>query len=134
MDDAYKQQIEDLLADKYDYIFITDYLSDTELVALRKVTDVLIEVQTDDALNATMLETMYAGGEVITGSWLPYKDIYDRGVKMRQVDAVDDVGSEMRAYLTDPMSTEERQNNRAVIEKLYRWENIIGEWAALYEE
>ena len=131
-DNGYKSEIEKLLIDHYDYVFLTKRLSDEEIVALRMVTDVLIEVQKTDALNATMLETMYANGDVITGSWLQYQDIYDRGVKMYQVDSVGEVGAALNGLLENPSSRDDKQNNKRIIRELYLWRNFVEEWVKLY--
>lgn len=57
---------------------------------------------------------MYAGG-VITGSWLPYKDIHYKGVKMRQVDSADNVGYELAAYLVTPFNESVLKTNKDLI-------------------
>ena len=131
-DDNYKKQIENTIEGRYDFVFITEHMSDDELVALRRITDVLISVLTTDALNATMLETMYSGGEVITGSWLKYDFLYDNGIVMRRVGNTEEVGSELVRSIKTPLSQEVRDNNRRVIDNLYRWKSIISEWVALY--
>ena len=131
-DDDYKTRIENCLKGNYDHLFLDKHLSDQELVALRKITDVQIIVQTTDALNATMLEIMYSGGEVITGSWLHYKDLYERGVNMWRVDSVSDVGRMLRYVLDEPMIEENRRNNRRLIRELYSWKSVIKDWIDLY--
>lgn len=130
---GYREEIEELLKDRYEYVFLTDYLADIELASLRKATDILISVLTTDALNATMLETLYANGEVLTGKWLSYQNLYAHGVSMRQVQCIDDVGYELKKALREPLAEEKRKKNRDVIERLYRWDNIIEEWVELYK-
>ena len=128
----YKKQIESIISGRYEYVFLNERLSDEELVALRKVTDVLVSVLLTDALNATMLETMYSGGEIITGSWLKYDYLYSNGIVMRQVDNASDVGDELAVFLDSPYPEEINQKNRDIVGILYRWESIIEEWVKLY--
>lgn len=131
-DDEYKERVETVLKGNYEYAFLTERLSDPELVALRKITDIQVIVQTTDGLNATMLETMYAGGEVIIGSWLQYKDIYERGINMWKVDNVKDTGAVLARVLDSPMSEEKRKFNKELIRQLYSWKEVIKDWVALY--
>ncbi|MCR5687794.1 MAG: hypothetical protein K6G58_07235 [Lachnospiraceae bacterium] len=130
--EGYRKELEEILEDKYDYVFLTKYLSDEELVALRKATDILIQVQITDSMSASMEETLYAKGEVITGSWLPYKDLYDLGLTMWQADSAAAVGTVLGEALDSPMSSETLEKNREVIGNRYRWKDAVHDWIALY--
>lgn len=52
-------------------------LSDNEIAILRKITDVFINIPTQDSFSASMLEHLYVGSIVIVGSWLPYDDLFN---------------------------------------------------------
>ena len=52
--------------------FLTRYLDWQQLAAFRIATDILIHLPVSDALSGTVLEVVYGGNCVITGSWLPY--------------------------------------------------------------
>lgn len=128
----YKDKIEALIKGKYEYIFLTERLPDIELVALRKVIDIQIIVETTDALNGTMLEAMYAGEEVIIGSWLSYEYLYECGINMWKVDNVSSVGEILKKVLHNPMPEDKRLHNREIVKSLYSWNNVINDWAGLY--
>jgi len=57
------------------YIMLNKYLSIKELALLRVCTDIMIQMPESDAQSAAMIETLYAGNIVITGSWLPYGNL-----------------------------------------------------------
>ena len=132
--DAYRKEIEDILKDDYDYLFITEYLSDEELVALRKATDVLIQVQITDSMSASMEESLYAKKEVITGEWLPYKDLYDLGLKMRKASSAGDVGRVLNELLDQPMEKESLELNSRIIGSRYRWKDTVHDWVECYSD
>ncbi|MCR5590956.1 MAG: hypothetical protein K6F73_05430 [Lachnospiraceae bacterium] len=132
--DAYRKEIEDILKDDYDYLFITEYLSDEELVALRKATDVLIQVQITDSMSASMEESLYAKKEVITGEWLPYKDLYDLGLTMRKAPSADAVGKVLNELLASPMDKEALELNSKIIGSRYRWKDTVYDWVACYQD
>lgn len=130
--EGYREKIEDLIKDKFDYVFIDRKLTNKEMATLRCVIDILIHVETTDVLSFSMLETLYAKKNVITGSWLPYDDIYKCGVVMERVDRVDEVGERIKKILNRPLDIRIAQNNRRIIERLYRWDNCIDNWVSLY--
>ena len=131
-DSEYKESIESELKDYCDHTFITEHLSNQELATLRKITDVQIIVQTTDALNGTMLEIMYAGGEVIIGAWLKYEELYERGIKMHRVENIKDVGKVLGCVLEEPLDEDKRSHNRGLIKEMFCWKSIAEEWIELY--
>jgi glycosyltransferase involved in cell wall biosynthesis len=70
---------------------ITQYLDWPDLAAFRVATDVLIHLPISDALSATVLETIYGGGCVITGSWFPYSPFRKAELPLAIVDHLSDV-------------------------------------------
>lgn len=59
------------------YRLFESYLSEVELAQLRKESDIVLNAQITDTLNASLIQHLYAGGILIVGEWLPY-GIYDR--------------------------------------------------------
>lgn len=117
---------------KLDYIFIKDFLNIKDIACLRCITDVFIHVQTTDALSGSMQESLYAGCNVITGSWLPYKIFDDLNIKMIKVDSPGEVGNVIEYVLSTPLDSIERENNRNAIGKLSKWDECIKDWLVLY--
>lgn len=132
-DEQYKDEICRLIDGKYTYSFIDNKLTDKEIASLRKVTDIMIQVQTTDVMSSSMLETLYAKNIIITGSWLPYNDIYDAGVVMNKVDEVAEVGKMLTDVLEEHVSEDILEKNKQVIGKLYSWESCISAWIEMYK-
>jgi glycosyltransferase involved in cell wall biosynthesis len=55
-----------------EFRLLTRFLDWQQLAAFRIATDILIHLPISDALSSTVMEVIYAGNCVITGSWLPY--------------------------------------------------------------
>ena len=132
-DVEYKKKIIGELRGKFDYVFLDNRLTDTEIACLRKVTSILIQVQTTDSFSSTMLETLYACNEVLTGNWLPYEDLIESGVTMRLVDSVDNVGNCLNDMLEHPLDEELKDKNKRVISHISSWKENIDKWIDLYE-
>ncbi len=131
-DNEYKKAIVSRVNDKYDYAFIEEKLSNIEVAALRCATDIMIQVQTTDVMSSSMLETLYAQNEIITGKWLPYQDIYNKGVSMNTVNDANEVGETLNNILAKRMDNEILENNKKTIKSLYAWNNSIDTWIDLY--
>ena len=128
----YKEQIMEALGGKIRYCFIDEFMSDVEVAVLRAITPVLIQVQTTDALSSSMLETLYAGNMVITGSWLPYDDLYDMGIKMVKVDSASMTGDALAEVVCNPVSREKTDGNRSIISQYSSWTSNLKDWIELY--
>lgn len=115
------------------YIFIKDFISDKELACLRLCTDVLIQVQTTDSLSASMLETLYAKKSVITGEWLPYNFLDEKGIKMYKVSTPQAAG-ELLSVVLDSLSQDEEKNrqNSKLVGSFSKWDSCIDGWLSLY--
>lgn len=130
---GYKDQIKDLMEDRFNYLFIENRLTDKEVAILRCCTDILVNVETTDVLSSSMLETLYAENIVITGSWLPYEDMYGIGVVMEQVDDIDEVGFKIAHLITNNYDSKIKSQNKKHIGELYIWSNCISKWVDLYK-
>lgn len=117
------------------FLILARSLTDDEVAALRVATDVMISIPSSDQMTASMLETLYAGGHVITGQWLPY-DLLDRSkVIYSRIPSPGDLGS----CLVDLLAGHDRQgfltpdhHNRQVIGSLFAWNSTVGDWLDLY--
>lgn len=131
-DSQYKSEICRLIDGKYKYSFIDGNLTNIEVASLRRITSIMIQVQTTDVMSSSMLETLYSKNKVITGSWLPYGDIYSAGVVMNQVNQVGEVGKMLEHMLQEPQNEEILEKNKSIIGDLYSWNNSISTWVDLY--
>ena len=84
--------------------FLTEFLTEDELAALRTNTDVLIHLPFSDQLGAAMCETLYAGGWLITGAWLPYSRLRVNGARYQEIE---DVSALPRALLASILNLDQ---------------------------
>lgn len=140
---AYSQRIQDYIADvrralvdrKINHKIFLDYMTNHEVAMLRKASDILIQVQIYDQLSASMQEHLYAENIVITGAWLPYEPLYERGVFMLKVHKPEEVGSILRYALHNYDDLKERcKNNPKIIEQFNNPEECVNRWVNLYEK
>ncbi len=62
------------------YRLFEQRLSDGDMALLRLETDVVVNIQTTDALCASLTQHLYAGNVLIAGDWLPYEIYPQTGV------------------------------------------------------
>ncbi|WP_181419062.1 glycosyltransferase [Mesotoga sp. TolDC] len=131
----YKSSLKNWLEDSgLRHKLFSKFMPDREIALIRKASDVFINVQVTDQFSGSMKEHLFAENVVITGDWLPYKTLDERGVFMRKVSSVDDVGRELLhvAHNLDSL----RKNcliNPDIIWELSSWEKNIQSWVGLYE-
>lgn len=131
-DPEYRRRLEDCIKGKYNYCFLNDHLDEKEIACLRKITDIFVQVQMTDSLSASMLETLYAKNMVITGRWLPYEELIDKGIKMAYVDSPELVGEEVRRLIECSQNEEERLRNKLIVHDMSSWDTNLEKWKSLY--
>ena len=73
-----------------------------------------------------MQEHLYAENIVITGDWLPYNTLDERGVFMLKVSSVDEVGEKLVYALNNLEQLKKKcERNSQIIWKLSSWEKNI---------
>lgn len=109
------------------------FLSDEENAHLRKAPDILIQVQKSDSFSASTQEHMFAGNLLITGDWLPYRDLEESGIYFRKVGSPRETGDEL-LYCIEHLSQEKEKCNQNpdAIYKLSSWNVNIPHWLELY--
>lgn len=131
-DKDYRKKIEKEL-DLLTYVFIEDYLTDKETACLRKISNILLQLQTTDCLSSSMIENLYAENEVITGSWLPYGELERKGVVFDKVSKVIDVGDTLSNLLERGSNSYFRKKNKEILYDMLSWDKNINGWIELYE-
>ena len=133
-EDGSKEIIEkELIKNEFEYYFINKFLTDLEIAAFRKITDILVQVQVTDGLSGSMQEVLYAGKEIITGDWLPYDFLYEKGIKMHKVSGPEDVGSKVEYILNNLHEVnKETKKNAEIISGISKWSSSINRWIELY--
>lgn len=135
---TYKREKEHLAAIKkyikenknIDFVLFEEFMYNHQLALLSSATDVLIQVQNTDQFSGTMLEHIYAGSKIITGSWLPYKILIEKGIPLNLVEKVEDVGKKIIEIKDQENFNLEHQQN--VVWELSSWSSNANKWVTLY--
>lgn len=134
--DAYISEIDAMMKEVTDqYQILTRYMDVTEMAEVTKCCDVMIHVQTTDQLSSTMVAHMYDENIVIAGSWLPYSDLRNNGIKFYDVDEI----CEIQALLTNIVKNSDRykeevKGNKETVYKFSSWEYAAKAWYNTYIE
>jgi len=113
------------------YKMLSTRLSTEETACLRICSDVMLNLPLSDQMTAAMLETLYCGGTVITGSWLPYKTLDEYGISYIKVDDIKSILSPLEKIIhAKSINTEvvDTSPNREIIKKHFSWESCINDW------
>ena len=131
---AYIKEITQMLEKTgLNYHVIKDYLSVQEQAELISITDIHIKVQTTDALSSMLLEVMYAGAVVITGSWLPYQPLCAKGIEYETVDSINEVAGVFTNVVNNlDVYKEKSKNNRNIIYNMSSWDIMAKKWMELW--
>ena len=133
----YKTNIKDaLLVSRLKFNIFYTYMTDDEVAMLRKATDVFIQVQKNDAASGSMREHLFCRNIVITGSWLPYQDFVDNGIKFLTIPTLNELGSKI-AYVLENRATIQKEidnNNTSSKFDESRWPICIQNWYDVLNE
>ena len=103
------------------------------MARLRKASDIMINVQDTDQLSCSMLEHMYARNIIITGSWLLYDILYQKGAYLIKVDSLQEVGEKLLDSIKN-FSLHQRllSPNAKIADEIDRWDRNIKEWSKFF--
>lgn len=111
-----------------------NYLDDELITKLRKVSDIMIQLQQTDQFSGSMQEYLFANNIVITGSWLPYGIFKEKGVYFEEIHAISEVANRLKSVLLNKKEYDSNtKNNADIIYKISSWESTIHKWTELYE-
>lgn len=132
----YTEEIRKLLDDSlFEYRLFSDFMEYYELAEYITISDIMIHVQTTDALSTTMLEHMYSGSVVIAGSWLPYQSLRDRGIEFLSVDSIDDLDVVLKDVINRLDEYKNKcQKNKNIIEEMSGWNSMAKKWVDLWND
>lgn len=134
VDEVYVNEIREYVKQsKFNFVIVTDFLSDDKIAHLRIASDVFIQLQPTDMLSGSMLEHLSTGNIVITGSWLPYDCLNDWNIFLFKIDKLDFIAQNLYGVLCDySVCVEKCVKNRDAVIQRFRWKNVISDWINLY--
>ncbi len=132
----YFLKVKDLLEkSNLNYRVLSDFLSDYEVAQLRKSSDIMIHLPISDQLSGSMQESLYTGNIIITGDWLPYKILEEKGIFMLKVSSVGEVGEKLLYSVNNLKNLKEScKGNSQIILNISSWDKNIDNWIYMYLE
>lgn len=130
-EENYLNQLRDAVRTSgFEYVLIEDFLSAERVAILRKATDIFVHIQQTDAFSGSMQESLLSGNIVINGTWLPYKELKDRGVKFLEISKVSEIPSLIDNIIRNPDEYREKYVTSNTQEKFQTalWKNNISTW------
>jgi hypothetical protein len=112
-----------------------EWLTSKQMAYFRKSSEILINLPKTDQFSASMTETLVCGNIVVTGSWLPYNELYESGVKMEVVEDVSSV-NEVLNYIVENKDFYflNCAKNIPLIPPFVSWGFVKEDWNNLYLE
>lgn len=121
---------------KFDFriIPITEYVPYEEMLSITALSEIFILVRDNDALNGAMVESLYAGNIVITGSWLPYGIYMRNGIVFQQIEEIDELHDKVAWVLENKENLRKQAaTNKEKLNLLYERTQINSKWKNLYK-
>ncbi len=132
--DYRKQIIKQIKNIKLHITPFVDYMSNNEVAHLRNASEIMIQLRVTDQFSGSMQEAMVTNNMVITGEWLPYKDLKSAGAYYQTIEKVEDVGKVfLDCYHNYDNNKPLLEKNSEIIFNLSSWENNIDNWINLYK-
>lgn len=128
-EESYLEQVQSSLENLgVKYRIFDSYLSDKEVVNLRKSTDLFIHMQVSDAYSSSLQETLICGQKVINAKWLRYKELEQFGVPYRLA-TFDNLSS----IIVDVLKEKKPTIDVSEVLKQYTWSYQLQKWNILYK-
>ncbi len=119
-----------------EYIIYEKYLSDQNIAHLRKAGDLMIQIPITDAFSGSMQEHLFAQNIVISGSWLPYQSLKDKGVYYETINNVSEL-KEKLLYIFHNLDEIKNKVARSNTPDKFRsslWSECIKDWHSAISE
>jgi glycosyltransferase involved in cell wall biosynthesis len=126
-----RKQIESL---NISFTILDHFLDIKEVAAIRKTADIVLNIQTTDALAGSLQSHLYCGNVCIFGNWLRYGVYTDNGIYYIKT-TIEDITQHLQDVLRNYPAYKERcKDNHDKIRELFSWEATIKKQAAVYGE
>ncbi len=101
------------------YRIIDGFLDEKDIALLRLSTRIYIHLPISDALSGAMTEFLYAGADVISGNWLPYKLLRSRGIDFHEIEKMDELPQLIATILSGKPNESAGQNAQKIASFLF---------------
>ena len=118
---------------EFDTLILESYMTVEALAGFTFSSDITLNLRDTDALNASMLESIYAGNILVNGAWLPYGKLKRLGIYFREIDKLSGL-KDLIPFLLDNFEKEKSKtsSNTEIIRKNFLYDNFIKDWEAIY--
>jgi len=119
----------------FNYKIITEFMPQEDLMELIISGQIKLNLRDTDAINAGMLESLFAGSIVVNGSWLPYGKLRRLGIYYEEIDSLDDLKN-LIPYLIENFEKVKNKtiNNPTLISNNFSYSSAINDWIKVYDE
>lgn len=108
-------------------VAIHDFMNFAQMAEIRRITDVFVNSQTTDAFAGSVCEVMYAGGTLVHGEWLNYKEFEELDVDYVPYHEFDELPEIFSRIIRKEYSID-YEKNREVMAKLRSWDYCGLDW------
>ena len=129
---SYTAEVEKRLAQyNIEHIILRDYLSNSDMVCLRKCADMFIHAQETDANSVSLAEHLLCNNIVVNGSWLRYENRETFGVPYYTFDKFEDLPEVLvTAFKGGSLVSEELVNSISA----EGWNTVTSKWIDYFEQ
>lgn len=114
------------------YQLLTTFMNNEEMAKMWCGIDYFINAQTTDSLSASVIESVYAGCELINPVWLEYPEYEEFGIKKRNYHDFNELYSIIVSILENKIQPIERSNRKLLYDST-SWETSRKKWTALLD-
>jgi len=112
------------------------FLTEDEIADFRMCSDIYINMRTSDQLAGAIIESLYAGTLLISGSWLNYKKLDKLNIFYKKIDSFKHLSTcvdEIVKNFSDLHENYSKKNSK-IIHNEFNFNKIISEWTELYQK
>ena len=113
------------------YRLYTEYRNNEQMAELWCSVDYFINAQRTDSLSASLLESIYAGCELISPTWLDYPEYQEMDIQKTEYRDFEELYDIITAILKERFVSK-RGSNRQVLYSTLSWESSKKQWSALF--
>lgn len=132
----YEKHIMNVIKDlKVECLVIKDFLSDSQVVELRKRVDIYINGRTTDSFNAALRESMYCQSVILNGAWLKYPELEERNAEIIEFSGPQDLTQKVESivdYISE-YKEKAKKNRKVMVEVLESFKNVEN-WDCFYKD
>lgn len=115
------------------YYVIDRFLSDEEMAAFRKITDLFIHIQPTDAYNVSLQESLFGGSTIINGQWLSYPSLERFGSPFIICESLETLSENIKYLLSNNVRGNNMHSDVKTEISSNAWSHKIIGWVNFYK-